>query len=75
MKTSCCVTILCLLTTGLILMTQSLTMAQQPGGAPPGTVLNQGFDTETRTVNPFITPSIFNLDESIYNTTVFTFAK
>ncbi len=75
MKTSCYVTILCLLTTGLILMTQSLTMAQQPGGAPPGTVLNQGFDTETRTVNPFITPSIFNLDESIYNTTVFTFGE
>lgn len=75
MNTSFKIITLCLLSVGMLLTTHQLINAQDYGGAPQGTVLNPGFETTSSGVNPFVTPAHLLDDESIYNTTVFTFGE
>ncbi len=75
MRTSIYMYIITLLCAGLLFGLYSQAQAQELKGAPPGSVINPEFEVRTPGVNPFVTPADLLDDESIFNTTVFSFGE
>ena len=50
-------------------------LAQETRGGAAGTILSDRSDYHTPGINPFLTPSELLNDDSVFNTTVFTFGE